>query len=332
MTCANLLRRASRLAAAAIVFAPATPLHAQGSSERYQPPGRSSSTETCRPPQCPEHSGGNLAPLLIGAGLAGGLALLLHHEATAHTQSLSWDSEAVLDRDGPQLDEVVHPGEFEVEGYLRGGWPLVFNIDADPDASVILRIDVDGVDPKSVPAYRLTPLPAEEGDAAAHGWYARVDLPKLPFAGARRAKLRLSAIKDDRFVDLAVYGVGAGPEAVGSVGVTVDYFGPSPMIRGGEHADAEFQVRFHNQVQFPQLHAQITQQVKEKDGGYRRTTADTVDLLSLRQPLTAPIVKGAWPFPGHQFPGPGLYDMDVVANLTHGPWVIGFAPTPVQVQ
>jgi hypothetical protein len=91
-------------------------------------------------------------------------------------------------------------------------------------------------------------------------------------------------------------------------------------------------VRFHNQALFPQLSAQITQQVAVTSGGYKRATADTFDLLSMRQPASSPIVKGAWPASGRKLPGPGLYDMDVVAFLPHGPWVMGFAPTSVQVQ
>jgi hypothetical protein len=327
-------RRLALLAATAMLLGPAA-VYAQD-----RPP-RSSSQECpdggCPPPRRPpphEGGGSDAGPIIAGGAAAALLfGLIAAHHASQHPKSPPWDSEEKLDRDGPQLDELVHLGEFEVEGYVRGGWPLVFDIDTDPGASVLLEMAVDGVDQNRLPRYQLAPAPAEGGDAPAHGWYARVDLPELPeLADTRRAKVRLSALKGGKPVPLAVYATGCGPEAVGSVAVTVDSFGPSPVSRNGDPRSATFLVRFHNQAPLPQLRAQITQQRPVQDGGFQRTPVESIDLLSLRQPLSAPTVESVWPRPGGQVPRPGAYDLDVATWRARGAWVLGFAPTPVQVQ
>lgn len=317
-------RRMALLVATAILLAPAL---AQAQNRRDCMEGR------CSEPPPPHSDGGNGTAVAVGAGLLLGGAVLttiLSHKAE-HPPT-TWDTEETLDRDGPRFDEMVHLGEFEVESYLRNGWPLVFDVDTEPGASVVLEVEIEGVDPKKSPRYQLVPAPPEAGDTAAHGWYARADLPPLEaLAETHRVKVRLTALKDRKFVPLTVYGVGAGPEAVGSVAVTVDYFGPSPVTRGGDH-DASFLVSFHNQALFPQLAAQVTQQKTVQNGGFQRTIVDSFDLLSLRQPASAPSVKSAWPRRGGQFPGAGSYDLDVAAFISRGPWVIGFAPTPVEVK
>jgi hypothetical protein len=341
------LRRLKLLTAAAIFLVPAPSVIAQ---ERVGQPAVSAPSESSpRPsgPDCkrrdvrcpPPHGGGDgrgggdAGVAVGGTAAALGLGFLIHHLATQHPTSPGWDSVDKLDHEGPQLDQMVHLGEFEVEGYVRGGWPLVFNIDTAPGASVILQVVVDGVDQQRLPLVQLAPAPTEAGDAAAHGWYARYDLPNLPeLAGTKRARLRLAALKDGAPVPLATYGVGAGPEAVGSVAVTIDSFGPSPVLRNGDPHSAAFLVSFHNQTLFPQLAAQVTQQRAVQDGGWQRTKIDSFDLLKMRQPVSAPTVQGAWPRADHPFPAAGDYDLDVVAFLPHGPWTMGFAPTPLQVR
>ena len=340
------IRRLMFLAAAASVLAQSPPVFAQ---EREGAPGASSPSDSApRPPKkgcergdprCPPPRTGHGGDrgdggLVIGGGTLIGLGFQIgKHYATQHPASPPWDNVDKLDKEGPQLDQMVHVGEFEVEGYVRGGWPLVFNIDTDPGASVVLQVIVDGVDPRLLPMIQLAPAPAEAGDAAAHGWYARYDLPNLPeLAGTKRARLQLTAMKDGSPVRLATYGVGAGPEAVGSVAVTVDSFGPSPVLRNGDPRSAAFLVTFHNQTLFPQLSAQVTQQRAVQNGGWQRTTLESFDLLKMRQPVSAPTVQGVWPRADHPFPAAGDYDLDVVAFLPHGPWTMGFAPTPVQVR
>jgi hypothetical protein len=322
------------LAATAVLLGPVV-ISAQDRPSHHEdgdcPDGR------CSPPPPRPHGGdrggSDAAPILAGGAAAILFGLIAAHHASQHPKSPPWDSEEKLDHDGPQLDELVHLGEFEVEGYVRGGWPLVFDIDTDPGASVVLEMAVDGVDQNLLPRYQLAPAPAEGGDTPAHGWYARVDLPELSeLADIRRAKVRLSALKGGKPVPLAVYATGCGPEAVGSVAVTVDSFGPSPVSRNGDPRSATFLVRFHNQTPLPQLRAEITQQRPVPDGGFQRTPVESIDLLSLRQPLSAPTVESAWPRPGGQVPRPGAYDLDVATWRARGAWVLGFAPTPVQVQ
>ncbi|MBV8683909.1 MAG: hypothetical protein JO111_13625 [Caulobacteraceae bacterium] len=334
------------LTAAAIALALSPPVIAQErggpapSESAPRPPvtGCERGDRHCPPPRTGhggDRGGGNNGGLIFGGAAVGvGLGLLIgQHYAGHHPASPPWDSEKKLDSEGPQLDQVVHFGEFEVEGYVSGGWPCVFNIDTIPGASVVLQVVVDGVDQSRLPMIQLAPSPAEPGDAPAHGWYARYDLPQIPeLSGVKRARLQLTAMKDNAPAPLITYGVGAGPEAVGSVAVTVDSFGPSPVQRNADPRSAAFQVSFHNQTLFPQLSAQVTQQKAVENGGWQRTKIDSFDLLKLRQPISAPTVQGAWPRSDHAYPAAGDYDLDVVAFLPHGPWTMGFAPTPLQVR
>jgi hypothetical protein len=278
--------------------------------------------------RAPKESGGSvLVPIGIAA-LVGGIIAASTFKKGDRGAATAWDSEELLYKEGPQLPKMALPGEFAVEGFVRGGWPLVFNVGAPSGADMFVQVVLYG-DTGKPKVYPLVPLP----ESAAHGVYARVDLPEEGWPEEpRRAWLHLTAVKDKQGVPITVYGVGAGHEAVGSVAISVDSFGPPTIRRGGIPRAADFLIRFHNQALFPRLDVQIVRQRPVRQGGYERKLFDSFDLLSLRQPASAPTVRGAWPEPQGKPPTPGTYDMSVVAFLAHGPWTIGFAPTALTVQ
>lgn len=305
------------------------------------------------PPSQPPREGGKkhgngwawLLILLAGGAAAAAASANDGHRANA-SDAVRFDSEKLLDSKGPQVPKVVNTGTFEVEGYVQDGWPLVFNVEAPEGGAIYLKLWIDGVDQGKLAPVLLTreqpatgarpqraappPRPAE---VAAHGWYARVDLHLPELMEPRRAWLQLVALQDGRLKPLKVYAVGAGPKAVGSTALTVDRFGPSPLLRKGDPRAANFLVRFHNQQQFPQLWGRIWRQVAVEQGGYRRKRiGKDMDLAGLRQPASAPTIAGLWPGGGTSMPGPGTYDMHVVLNTSHGDWVLGVSPNSVTIQ
>jgi hypothetical protein len=227
---------------------------------------------------------------------------------------------------------------------VRGGWPIVLNIDAPPDATVYLQLVVDGVDDQLLPRYTLlspanrskpaaTETAAAGTEVAAHGRYLRVDLPQIPeLDRVRRAWVTLVALKDGKPAPLSVYALGCGHEAVGSVALTVDAFGPSPLSNSQEPRAANYLIRFHNKVLFPRLAAQVFQERAVSEGGFKRKMVDSFDLLPLRQSASTPTISGSWPRPGGRFPDRGSYDMQVSTFVPHGVWVLGFSPTAVAVR
>ena len=302
-----------------------------------------SSDYPCPPPQeTPpteggSHRGHSALPWVIGlAALGAGVA--------AATSKGRFDSEDDLDKNGPRLSSKILFGRFAAEGYVRGGWPLVFNIEAAPDAAVYLQLVVDGVDERLLPQYTLLSptgpsMPVAEAataagaEVAAHGRYLRVDLPQIPeLSKVRRAWVTLVALKDGKAAPLSVYALGCGHEAVGSVALTVDAFGPSPLSNSQEPRAANYLIRFHNKVLFPRLSAQIFQERAVSEGGFKRKMVDSFDLLPLRQSASTPIISGSWPRPGSRFPDRGSYDMQVSTFVPHGVWVLGFSPTAVTVR
>ena len=336
-------------AGTAVPAAPTSAADCPPNNIRYCPPPGQSAPTTPQPADPKKHKNNDaLIAILTGVAIAGGAIAATSGKAEPVDPYSRFDDEQVLDSKGPRLPKVVQFGQFAVEGYVRGGWPLVFDVDAPTDAQVYLRVIVEGVAPGTIPDYRLTPVAAQPvkraasghtapppaiAESAAHGWYGRVDLPAIPaLDGTRRAWLRIVSIRKNQVAPLAVYAVGAGPEAVGSTALTVDQFDPSPLSHKHIPNAAGFVVRFHNHQLFPQLTAQVMQQKKVTQGGYQRKLVDSFDFLSLRLPASAPVVTGTWPRAGQKYPGSGTYDLNVVTFTPHGAWIIGMAPTSVTVQ
>jgi hypothetical protein len=343
-----LLARSPRLLLFGAALSTAVPGGLQAS--RRVPPASSSSTNCpqssdypCPPPQDTpsaehgSHRGHSALPWVIGlVALGAGVA--------AATSKGRFDSEDELDKNGPRLSSKILFGRFAAEGYVRGGWPLVFNIDAAPDATVYLQLVVDGVEDRLLPQHTLlssagASMPvtatavAADAEVAAHGRYLRFNLPEIPeLSKVRRAWVTLIALKDGKPAPLSVYALGCGHEAVGSVALTVDAFGPSPLSNSQEPRAANYLIRFHNKVLFPRLSAQIFQERAVSEGGFKRKMVDSFDLLPLRRSASTPTISGSWPRPGSRFPDRGSYDMQVSTFVPHGAWVLGFSPTAVAVR
>jgi hypothetical protein len=134
-------------------------------------------------------------------------------------------------KDGPQFPASLSVGAFSVVGFTRGGWPFVIDFLPQPDSCTWLAVSTGE---KSYPSVLLDPdghagrrvvkvnLPDEIGPNIQAGEYAVYSeqgaCAPNPVGGTQTAR---------PFSPITIYGLGAGPRAVGSIAVNSLQFGPS---------------------------------------------------------------------------------------------------------
>ncbi|TDN62263.1 hypothetical protein [Paraburkholderia sp. BL10I2N1] len=138
-------------------------------------------------------------------------------------------TDSLLER-GPQFPVTLSIGSFTVEGFTRGGWPFVIDFLPQPDSCTWLAVstgeksyagillDMDGHAGRHVAKVNL---PDEIGPNPRPGEYIvyseRQACTSTTGGGQQAAR---------PFSPIAVYGIGAGPRAVGSVAINNVQFGP----------------------------------------------------------------------------------------------------------
>jgi hypothetical protein len=162
------------------------------------------------------------------------------------------DNNAHVDADmlaanGPRFPDSYSIGTFGVQGYVRGGWPVVIDFAAQPDTCTWLEISVDQRSFASVLDF----------DGRGERKLVRIDMPGALAPGpspgmyvvhsARPACPNHRVPGNERTPSpVEVYGIGAGPRAVGSVAIDELQFGPpelrSPQDRAtiAYRAESEF--------------------------------------------------------------------------------------------
>ncbi|MEX3940633.1 hypothetical protein AB4Y44_13985 [Paraburkholderia sp. BR10937] len=127
---------------------------------------------------------------------------------------------------GPQFPHDRTPDQFAVAGLLKGGWPFVLDFRPAPGSCTQLKVIVEGqssvpvtIDPDGSQGRHLIKLefPAGQPERPAHyvlwsQWPATACAPGGP---------------PGKPSSIDVYGIGAGPGAVGSVAVNQLHFGPA---------------------------------------------------------------------------------------------------------
>ncbi|HEX7910524.1 MAG TPA: hypothetical protein VF534_20855 [Paraburkholderia sp.] len=140
------------------------------------------------------------------------------------------DAESLL-KYGPQFPVSLSAGSFTVEGFMQGGWPFVIDVAPRPDSCTWLALSAGE---KTYPSVMLdadgragrhvvkVPLPDEIGAKPQPGQYVVYSVQRActSATGGDRQTAR-------PFSPIAVYGIGGGPRAVGSVAVNNLQFGPS---------------------------------------------------------------------------------------------------------
>ncbi|MGF6602480.1 hypothetical protein P3T23_007232 [Paraburkholderia sp. GAS448] len=138
--------------------------------------------------------------------------------------------------DGPQFPQTRAPDQFEVTALLKGGWPFVVDFMPAPasctfvvifigdQASKAVVIDSDGRQGRHLVRLDFPAGPPESPLPARY----RVQSQAPPCPSGNPAAYGSSA----RPSPLEIYGIGAGPRAVGSVAVTNLHFQPPrPNVR-----------------------------------------------------------------------------------------------------
>jgi len=152
----------------------------------------------------------------------------LHQNATV-TTTPPVDSES-LARNGPQFPISQSVGTFNVEGFVRGGWPFVIDFKSQLDTCTWLEITTD----EKTTWSRILDV---DGSAGRH--ILEIDLPQNLASEPRPAQYAIYSTqpacapgaeavpeKARRYLPILVYGIGGGPRAVGSVAVNKLQFGP----------------------------------------------------------------------------------------------------------
>ena len=158
---------------------------------------------------------GGVAVAIAGA-LIGAAAVREMNQQT----SSKWLTPDQLDADGPRFRMKQKLGRFQVQGYAQAGWPMVVDINTVPGAWTWLEVRYQDGDRKEV-----IDLTNPEGGRRTHV----VRLPGPPGTiGVARYSLRSALLPRGRepvYRPLEVYGIGAGPNAVGSPGEALTEFG-----------------------------------------------------------------------------------------------------------
>jgi hypothetical protein len=123
----------------------------------------------------------------------------------------NWASPEELDANGPRFPVEQKLGHFQVQGYAAGGWPLAIDIQTEPGTWTWLEVRYRGEEDQSIDLTR------PEGGR-------RVEIVKLPGTpgtiGIARYTLHSALIRPGHkplFQRLKLYGIGAGPNAVGAL-------------------------------------------------------------------------------------------------------------------
>lgn len=138
------------------------------------------------------------------------------------------DAAAPLRAEGPGLPAEYSMGCLPVRGLVRGGWPMVADYSLARAATVRIEIHPESGAPAHV--QRL------DGSPGRH--LVRFDLP-AGLGEAAAPALVLVRGEDEASAGLRLFGLGAGPRAVGSVAIDQVDFGP-PTLRRSARETARY--------------------------------------------------------------------------------------------
>ena len=126
-----------------------------------------------------------------------------------------------LARSGPQFPQRFSMSCAPVQAFMRGGWPVVVDYQPTAGHNVVLEVHTQ----RSAQPY-IVPL-----DARARRQLVKIDLPRTLGDEPQVALFLVRSIRKDGSTGgrLQLFGLGAGPKAVGSVAIDQVEFQPGSM-------------------------------------------------------------------------------------------------------
>lgn len=205
----------------------------------------------------------------VGVGLAINLGELFRHLGKP-------DIPQQLFENGPRFESAFSMACIPVRGFVRGGWPLVIDYQAEPGTVASVEIHIEGSDP--------VVLPLRGGSE--HN-LLKLRLPDQLGDQLSPALLLVRAVKDQpgapELGRINVFGLGAGPRAVGSVAIDQVDFKPGTMSLGKKET-ARFS--FYSRSDFNRAAAEVLR-VINRNGDLQVQLARSI-------PLNGGVAAGTW--------------------------------------
>jgi len=172
----------------------------------------------------------------------------------------------VLDKEGPRFPDGYSMSSFSVQGFVKGNWPMVVDYESSPQSITLLTIVADGVEPVF---YRLQGGARQEVRLTIPGRFG--DRPQIALYTVRALSTNVGEVGPVYF---RIYGLGAGPRAVGSVGIDRLSFRPG-TIRPSQRGEAVYSFHVRNdfdkvRVEFYKV-GRVNDQVLAKKVGTGKT-------------------------------------------------------------
>lgn len=234
-----------------------------------------------------------------------------------------------LARNGPRLPERYSFPTLSITAVLRGGWPAVMAYDIAPDAKVELEFAV----PDAAPQRYLLPAPPVFGP-----FRGRV-LVTMTLPDSLGDSLKLGTVSvhvghpgDGSEPVLRIFGLGAGPLAVGSVAIDEVVFEPAQLrLAAGDRAF----YGFHSKSDFTRAGVDIAR-LEGAAGGPRLVRIHS-------RPVQQSVARDAWVgrepplyWDGQDERGTGSRGAHLLYVRAWAPepgdWVIAWSPRAVEVR
>ena len=216
---------------------------------------------------CPRESTASRSS--VGAGLSLNLGELFRHLSTPEVPNR-------LSAEGPRFEDAFSMACIPVRGFVRGGWPLVIDYQAEPGTLASVEVHVDGQDPV------VLPLPG-----GSQRNVLKLKLPERLGDKLTTALFLVRGVKDQpgapQLGRVQVFGLGAGPRAVGSVAIDQVDFKPG-VVHLGKKESARFS--FYSRSDFNRAVAEVMR-VDNQNGDLQVRLARSI-------PLDGGVAAGTW--------------------------------------
>jgi hypothetical protein len=185
------------------------------------------------------------------------------------------ETEASLIRNGPRVLPFRSPNCIPILGFVKGGWPVVLDYESAGGNAVVLGIYALGLDSPFI--YKAEPKQIRR--------VVRFELPALFGEKLRPALLVLRVTNPVREKDGVgpVFGLGAGPRAVGSIAIDRVEFGP-PNVNVSNKETAVYS--FYSRSDFNRAAVEINR--IENEAGVVRVR------LAKEIPIARAVNRGDW--------------------------------------